>query len=213
MLRSRFDLIAAWLGARSIGRGLPLPVSDHGGLRVDTGTPAENRRYVFADPLEGLRELAHSIEAPRVALKLAGAREEMIPLLTARWRISEPNFMMIRERLPDPDAVHPNGYRLELSTSQATTTARFLTAGGDLAASGHAIEFDGVFAYDRIVTEPAHQRRGLGRAVMATLSRARRSAASMPILVATAEGRALYLALGWTPYSPWTTALIPDPAP
>ncbi|MBO9662920.1 GNAT family N-acetyltransferase [Dokdonella sp.] len=206
-------LVYSWVGARSIGRGLPLPVPDRGGLRVDTDRPEERRRYVFARRTEGLCELAESIREPRVALKLAGTREELASLLPARWRIAEPGFMMIRERPHATAAACPDGYRLERSTAGATTEVRILTAHGELAAGGYAIEYAGVFAYDRIVTEAAHRRRGLGRAVMAALDSARRSEASRPVLVATPEGRALYADLGWTLHSPWTTALIPDPAP
>lgn len=205
-------LVAAWLGARSVGRGLPLPVPDRGGLRVDTDRPEERRRYVFARPTEEVRELAESIREPRVALKLAGSHEELAVLLPARWRISEPGFLMVRDGADTEAPSLADEYRLQLSTTDATTEARILTAHGEPAASGYAVEYAGVFAYDRIVTEPAHRRRGLGRAVMAALGSARRSAASRPVLVATPEGRTLYASLGWTLYSPWTTALIPDPA-
>lgn len=206
-------LVHAWLAARSIGRGLSLPVPDRGGLRVDTARPEERRRYVFVRPTDGMRELAESIREPRVALKLAGTREELASLLPARWRIAEPGFMMIRERPDTAEGTCPGGYRLERSTTGAATAVRILTAHGELAASGYAVEYAGVFVYDRIVTEAAHRRRGLGRAVMAALGAARRSAASRPVLVATPEGRALYAELGWTLHSPWTTALIPDSTP
>lgn len=63
--------------------------------------------------------------------------------------------------------------------------------------------------YDQIITEPAHQRLGLGRIVMSALGSARRSAQSRQVLVATAEGRALYLNLGWRDYSPFMSAAIP----
>lgn len=203
-------LVHAWLAARSIGRGLPLPVPDRGGLRVDTARPEERRRYVFARPTDGMRELAESIREPRIALKLAGTREELASLLPARWRIAKPGFMMIRERPDTAEDTCPGGYRLERSTTGAATAVRILTAHGELAASGYAVEYAGVFVYDRIVTEAAHRRRGLGCAVMAALGAARRSVASRPVLVATPEGRALYAGLGWTLHSPWTTALIPD---
>lgn len=206
-------LVEAWVGARSIGRGLPLPVRDHGGLRVDTDRPEERRRYVFARPSESLRELAESVREPLVALKLAGTREELAALLPARWRISEPGFLMVHTGA-DADAPSlADEYRLHLSTADATTEARILTRHGELAASGYAVEYAGVFVYDRIVTDAAHRRRGLGRVVMAALGSARRSAASRPVLVATPEGRALYTRLGWTLHSPWTTALIPATAP
>lgn len=206
-------LVEAWLGARSVGRGLPLPVRDRGGLRVDTSRPEERRRYVFVRPSEGLRDLAESISEPRIALKLAGTREELAALLPARWRISEPGFLMVRDGADTDAPPLADAYRLRLSTTAATTEARILTPNGELAASGHAVEYAGVFVYDRIVTDAAHRRRGLGRVVMAALGSARRSAASRPVLVATPEGRALYARLGWTLHSPWTTALIDDTAP
>lgn len=206
-------LVEAWVGARSVGRGLPLPVRDRGGLRVDTDRPEERRRYVFARPTEDLRELAESIREPRVALKLAGTHEALASLLPARWRISEPGFFMVRDGADAGAPPLAGGYRLHLSTVDATTEVRVLTERGELAASGYAVEYAGVFVYDRIVTEPAHRRRGLGHAVMAALGSARRSEASRPVLVATPEGRALYTRLGWTLHSPWTTALIPDSAP
>ena len=74
-------------------------------------------------------------------------------------------------------------------------------------------EAAGVFVYDRIETAPAHRRRGLGRAVMAALADARRSRAASQVLVATDDGRALYARLGWSVYSTFATAVIPeDPA-
>ena len=81
---------------------------------------------------------------------------------------------------------------------------------GSVAASGH-LALDERFAiYDRIVTDPAHQRRGLGRAVMHALQAlARAHGRHANVLVATAEGRALYESLGWRLHAPWATAVIP----
>ena len=76
-------------------------------------------------------------------------------------------------------------------------------------ASGDAAEFAGVFVYDRIRTEEPFRRRGLGRALIAALGRERRSPESREILVATEQGRALYLTLGWRDYAPYTTGVIP----
>lgn len=55
------ELPWAWLAGRSIARGLPLPVAVHGGMRVDTASPEEACRYVFAGPEPGLAALASSI--------------------------------------------------------------------------------------------------------------------------------------------------------
>lgn len=38
------DTLYAWLYGRSLARGVPQPVPDHGGFRVDTGTEGEISR-------------------------------------------------------------------------------------------------------------------------------------------------------------------------
>ena len=43
-------LVSDWLTARSLARGLPPPIADRGGLRVDVGSDAEISRWVFAAP-------------------------------------------------------------------------------------------------------------------------------------------------------------------
>src|SRR5436305_1649172 len=48
----------AWLAARSIARGVPLPVASHGGYRVDTRSDTETARWVFAHAGPGLESLA-----------------------------------------------------------------------------------------------------------------------------------------------------------
>jgi predicted GNAT family acetyltransferase len=106
-------------------------------------------------------------------------------------------------------AALPPGYRIEMLASGATTSVRITGETGELAASGYATEAGGVFLYDRIVTEIDHRRRGLGSAVMSALAGVRQSAASVPVLVATEDGRALYTQLGWTLHTPFSTACIP----
>lgn len=203
-------MIEGWLRARSVARGLPAPVAEHGGWRVETGLPHELRRYVFARPEEGLRVLAETIATPRVFLKLCGSEEEMHPLLTERWQFDEPRFVMTGDAFhaaPPPLAA---GYSLQLYRSGPTLSARIVTGRGELAASGHAAEADGVFIYDQIETAPAHQRRGLASYLMQALRSTRKSPAATQVLVATAAGRALYETLGWEMRSPYTTAHVVD---
>ena len=204
------DLVRAWLTARSAARGLPAPVADSGGWRVDTGTPAERCRYVFAAPTDALRHLAATIDAPHIALKLCGTEADLRALVSARWDVTGDTWMMTCDAAPADARPLPPGYAAELTVAGPVASVRITTDTGDLAASGYAAELDGVFAYDRIVTDPAHGRRGLGSAVMATLATARRSSASRQVLVATAAGRALYETLGWTVCSPYATAVLPS---
>jgi hypothetical protein len=202
------ELIGGWLRARSVARGLPMPVADHGGWRVDTRRPEELRRYVFARGEEGLRRLADSIHTPKVFLKLCGSEQEMRALTGARWQIKEPRFVMTGEGFDAAQRPLAAGYSLQLTRYGPTVAARIVTTGGELAASGYAAESSGVFIYDLIRTEPAHRRRGLAAYLVQTLRTTRQSSASKQVLVATAEGRELYSMLGWHTLSPYTTAAL-----
>ncbi|KQX25562.1 MULTISPECIES: GNAT family N-acetyltransferase [unclassified Sphingomonas] len=207
-------LIAGWLAARSAVRGLPAPVSDRGGWRVDTGLPGETRRHVFPAACPGLVALGAAIDEPLVLLKLAGTHAELAALLPPRWRLEPLAHVMTCAGgfgggdLPDL----PRGYRLLLERDGDRAFARIVAADGGTAASGHAAERDGIFIYDRIATEAPHRRLGLGRALMLALQGTRRASASRQVLTATTDGRALYTALGWRVHCPWSTAAIPAPA-
>lgn len=200
-------LLAAWLAARSVARGLALPVPDHGGWRVDTGLPGEIRRHVFAGPVPGISALAASIHCPHILIKMCDTGEQLLKLLPPRWQLLPAGFFMTHEGSLQASAL-PAGYRLEVATSQAITTARILTSDGAVVASGHAVEHAGVFVFDRIVTEAAHRRRGLGRALIAALGARQRSDSARRLLVATEDGLKLYLSLGWHIQSPYATATI-----
>lgn len=109
----------------------------------------------------------------------------------------------------------PPGYELDLCTDDSVIVARIFSRDGNLAASGYAAGAEGVFIYDRIITEEPHRRRGLASAIVKALSSRRHPADARQALVATQEGRALYTRLGWMIRSPWTTAVIrgaPSPA-
>src|ERR1700761_3008320 len=92
------ELIAGWLAARSIARGLPAPLPDHGGMRVDTGLPNEVRRYVFAGPAQGIRELAVSIDAPYIPIKMCGTGDQLLALVPRRWELrAGSSYLMTRD--------------------------------------------------------------------------------------------------------------------
>ncbi len=203
------DLVRAWAEAWSLGRNLPVPVADHGGLRIDTGSPTEARRYVFAQATPGLRALAEATEEPRVFIKLCAPDDDLRALAPPRWLLEPACWLMTCPgRTAATPALSPP-YALRLSTVGPVSEARIVTAAGEVAASGHAAEHAGVFVYDRIVTEEAHRRRGLGRVVMAALASARRAPDAPQVLVATRDGRALYETLGWSVHSPYATVFIP----
>lgn len=109
----------------------------------------------------------------------------------------------IERSLPPGDSIKTNqiGEAIEV---------RVKSSAGELAASGYAAETPGAFIYDRIVTTLEHRRRELGNAVMKALQRAKRSRGKPELLIATADGRSLYEALGWRIVSALSTASIPD---
>ncbi|WEF30894.1 GNAT family N-acetyltransferase [Pseudoduganella chitinolytica] len=201
------QLIGNWLRARSICHGLPAPVPDRGGWRLDTARPGELRRHVFGAPCDGLRELGATVEMPQVFLKLCGSGAELLALLPPRWRLDEPRYVMVAGDWPAAVALAP-GYTLRLTRAGAVTTVRIMSADGAVAATGHAAEWAGVFVYDRIETAPAHRRRGLGAGVMHALRQARLDRAAVEILVATKAGQALYRSLGWDTISDYSTAFV-----
>ena len=201
------ELLWDWLRARSIARGLPAPVAAHGGMLVETGAPDETRRYVFAAAVPALRELAQSIAAPLIPIKLCGHGEQLLSLVSAGWRLQPQAYLMTHAgALPQAPALPPS-YRLELAVDGPLRGARILAGDGVIAASGYAVEHGGVFVFDRIATAAPHRRRGLGSVLMAALAATQQSGNARRILVATEDGRALYARLGWSVLSPYSTVV------
>jgi GNAT superfamily N-acetyltransferase len=202
------QLLASWLAARSIARGLPAPVPDRGGLRVDTGQPDELRRYVFAGADPAITELAREINQPKVFIKMCGWPSLLQARVTPRWQLQPDAYLMTKDAGRNPVPSLPTGFWMQVATEGCTTTARIFAEDDTLAASGYAVEYEGVFAFDRIATEAQHQRQGLGAALMAALGTAQQSQAAQRVLVATEQGRALYTTLGWRVLSPYSTVTI-----
>lgn len=202
-------MLYSWLSARSIARGLPAPVPDYGGYRVDTNSAAEIRRWVFSQVGAGLVQLGHSINQPRHFLKLCDSAEKLRSILPARWQLSTSGYFM--QACGDPTKRSmAAGYTAETERRSEVVEVRIRSGSGELAASGYAVETQDVFIYDRIVTTPQHRRKGLGSAVMATLHQAKQSSDKPELLVATEDGRALYTTLGWRLISLYSTASTID---
>jgi GNAT superfamily N-acetyltransferase len=201
------ELLRAWVDGRSVARGLPASVPDRGGWRVDTNRPEEVRRWVFAEVTPGLVELGRTIDAPAHVLKLCGHPERLRAALPSNWAVEPATHFMAA---PATWSERPlaDGYRLEVNSDGAAYHVGVTTLNGDVAASGYGGETTGAFVYDRIATEPEHRRKGLGSAVMLALRETRRDKSTAELLVATAEGQALYASLGWRTLSPYATAYI-----
>lgn len=203
-------LIERWLTGRSLARGLPLPVHQGGGLRVDADSPGEVRRHVFVDAGAALQECASKIHAPYIFLKAAVEPEVMRAALSPHWKVEGPAYLMRGPATMTGEAELPPAYRIALESEHGGQVAKVVHASGQTAAAGRIALHAGCAVFDQIVTEDGHRRLGLGTLVMLTLDTlAERAGVTERLLVATEDGRALYQRLGWRVASPWSTATLP----
>lgn len=192
------EAVRAWVTGWSVSRGAPAPVEVPGGHRIDVGLPGHMRRYVLpeADPAV-LRDLVAAATEPGTWIKVCAPAGRVTPALTPRWEVQDPEFMMSATLRP-ATATAPDGYTVRTVTADGVTEAEVRAADGSLAASGRTGRTGGVVVFDRIATDAAHRRRGLGSLVMRALGAAAlERGAEHGVLVATREGLSLYGALGW----------------
>lgn len=201
-------LLRAWVAGRSQARGLPGPVLDRGGSRVDTNSDVEVCRWIFPEILPGLLELGRDVRHPGYLLKVCGPTDDLRAAVPNRWQV-EPTgyFMMATACWGSP--LMPAEYTMKVERIGAVTEVQIRTVGGALVGSGYAAETEEAFVYDRIMTALGHRRKGLGRALMTALQATRHNQGLPGLLVATEDGRALYRSLGWRTLSPYSTASIP----
>jgi GNAT superfamily N-acetyltransferase len=201
-------LVETWVRGWALSRGVAPPTPAYGGLRVDVGLPDQQARYVFARAGDGFAQAARSIVEPHVFIKAFAPPEAVQRRLVAGWRISAVNLMMTTDGLGLADMRLPPEYRLERDDLQRGHLVRLLTPHGELAASGRAFVIGATAVFDQIETHPDHRRRGLGRVVMSALgAAATRTGADHGLLVATADGEALYTTMGWRSQWPLTSAV------
>jgi GNAT superfamily N-acetyltransferase len=210
------DIFLAWIRGWAITREVAPPVPHADGFRTDVGAPRQVARYLFSQPSPTLRELAARVTTPWVFLKACATGDELRALLPAPWQMQPDGFMMTCGEAPFPArAALPAGYALHVADDCARTRrahVRIDAPDGGVAAEGHLALDERRAIYDRIGTAPAHQRRGLGGAVMHALQAlAHAHGRHAGVLVATPAGRALYESLGWRLHAPWATAVIPGP--
>ncbi|WP_344476984.1 GNAT family N-acetyltransferase [Nonomuraea monospora] len=179
------------------------------GLRVDVGLPGHVARHIVAAPTpRTLRRLAGTLTAPGTWLKLCAPAEAVAPLLTSPWAVQDPEFMMTAP-LTRGAVEAPPGYHLAVTTRAGVTAARLLTDAGEVAARGQFALAGTTAVVDQVETAAGHRRRGLGTVVMRTIAATAASkGARTGVLVATAQGQALYSTLGWTLHTPVTAAVL-----
>ncbi len=131
--------------------------------------------------------------------------------LPERW-VVQPSATMMTAPLGkvEREISLPRGYSLSTRAEGAALVVIVAGPDGADAASGRLIRSGGHAVFDRIETDAAHRRLGLGRGVMAALTVvALERGVNAGVLVATSAGRWLYEAIGWDKHAAYTTAVIP----
>jgi GNAT superfamily N-acetyltransferase len=198
------ELLALWTRGWALTRGVSPPVWDDGGWRIEVGAPDQVRRFVHAEADAAVLRRADRITEPNVFLKVCEDEATTMACLPCGWSVKPPGFMMTLSGAMTAASPDAEGYKVSLEQLGAVLHCRLLADDVEVA-RGRIVVIDGAIAvYDRISVDPGHRRRGLGRRVMRTLEG--EVSTRTGVLVATAEGRALYTSLGWTLHSRYTTA-------
>ncbi|MDA1360363.1 GNAT family N-acetyltransferase [Glycomyces luteolus] len=193
------ELVMAWGRGRAHSRITAQPEPIDGGFRVAVGPPSTEIRQVFHTYTPGsLAATAVRLDEPGNQVMIAGPSALLASVVPATWTMDEGGHLMAVAFGPAAYAV-PEDYRLLLDTEGPLTVARVFHRNGDLAASAR-LGRDGEFGvFDKVVTAPAHQRRGLGSLMMRALTvSAYAQGMRFGLLVGSDDGRALYEHLGWS---------------
>jgi len=202
-------LLRLWVQGWAASRGVPPPVAHSDGWRVEVGLPQQNRRHVFPGISQALHALGATVLEPWHYLKAFATADELRAALPPHWHVEAQTHFMRFDGPPPPAPALPGGYGLDVATQGGLAMARVLAADGSVAAAGHAAVVEDAAIFDRVSTEPAHRRRGLGRAVMCALDAASRTiGARRGLLGATADGYATYRTLGWRVHAPFASGVI-----
>lgn len=203
------DLVMAWGRGWANSRGVPTPANVPGGFRADVGLRGHRVRYVLHTwDIEMLAALDRQVTAPGTWIKVSGRLTDLRSVLSARWTMDSTGYLMsapFTVGAVDPQAP----YEIRVTTAGDVIVATVIDAAGTTAASGRLAPADEFGVIDQVVTAPAHRRRGLGTAVMGTLSdHAARNGLGTGLLVATDDGRCLYRSLGWKVQSEIAAAFV-----
>ncbi|GLZ76643.1 hypothetical protein Afil01_14500 [Actinorhabdospora filicis] len=201
------ELVMAWGTGWAASRRTPAPVAVPGGFRVDVDEPGHRVRHVLHD-LGALPAL--DVDAVPGAWVKAVAEPGDLHAALPGWTPGPPGYLMTGPVTTDVPAA-PEGYSVEAGEEPGVLAVSVRDAAG--AAAYGRLGLAGDFGVlDKIVTEPGHRRRGLGRLVVAVLlAEAGARGVGTGLLVGTDDGRALYRALGWSDRAPLPSAYVPEP--
>ncbi|MFH8404471.1 GNAT family N-acetyltransferase [Streptomyces sp. NPDC018019] len=199
------DLVRTWVAGWAVSRRTPRPAELPWGLYIEVGLPEQVGRHVLPDP-DGpsIRAAAASVTVPHTWIKAPADPDAVAPWLPRGWVVDreETGHLMATDLHPTTPAPL-DGYTTTVETRDGVTYVRITDAAGEPAAQGQMALLGQATVVDRVTTDPAHRRRGLGRHVMQTLAgHAQARGATLAVLGATDAGRALYETLGWKTHAP-----------
>ncbi|MFF9899538.1 GNAT family N-acetyltransferase [Streptomyces longispororuber] len=199
------ELVRTWAAGWAVSRRTPPPVVRPWGVYLDVRGPGQVGRHVLPHATESaVRAAAASVSVRDTWLKVPAEPEGVEPWLPEGWAVDkeESGYLMAVDLRPAAPAL-PDGYAPTTGTRDGVTFLRVHDGTGALAAQGQMAVLGEAAVVDRVVTAPAHRRRGLGGYVMRALARdALARGARLGVLGATDDGRALYETLGWTLRAP-----------
>jgi GNAT superfamily N-acetyltransferase len=206
------DVVEKWLKAWCLSRELTMPMKYKSGLMVNVGYVNQKTRYVFSEPNEDFIQLSKQLSETNIFLKVCASPSEIKHKISEKWIIQPQGFMMscFHRMNVTNNSLHED-YKLEFDFYNSTFVVRIVTQQGELASIGRVVLVDDLAVYDRISTDSKHRRKGLAKFLMKELEKIAISKGVFNnFLVATEEGKSLYLSLGWELYSYYTSIVIPD---
>ncbi|MEU8437138.1 GNAT family N-acetyltransferase [Streptomyces sp. NPDC029216] len=209
MTKIESELIRRWLNGWTVARSLPEaePVESAGdGLR-STCNQLGREVEVFAlradEEPESLARLAATVAAARQTTWLTvptlrpGIVESVVGAAGLEL-LHRSEWFMTTDLTEHPQHAPAAPYEREVRTNGPVTVVSLHDSTGAVAARGTIAVIGADAVADRIETDAAHRRRGLGRAVMSALAEAAvTQGARTGLLIASEEGQRLYSSLGW----------------
>ncbi|HEY0471342.1 MAG TPA: GNAT family N-acetyltransferase [Kribbella sp.] len=208
-MRDREELVRRWQAGWSVSRGWTKVEDDNDGiLTVRAGEDNRATEYVVLDADDKPERVERAVE---LALDAGGGRGAGWITVATDDRESrveqfedlglevqrEQDWLMTIQLSEQPALKLSDRYSLhsELESDLIITRA---TLHGGVVSSGRMAVVGPDAVADRIETDPAHRRHGLGSAVMASLvETAAAQGATRGILIASIDGLRLYRSLGW----------------
>jgi GNAT superfamily N-acetyltransferase len=209
MTKIESELIRRWLTGWTVARSLPEaePVGyARDGLRSKCDQPGREVE-VFAlradEEPESLARLAAVVAAARRTtwLTVPTLRPDTVEAVVGAAGLEllhRSEWFMTTDLTEHPRHAPAAPYEREVRTEGPVTVVSIHDSCGEVAARGTIAVVGADAIADRIETDAAHRRRGLGRAMMSALAEAAvAQGARTGLLIASEEGQRLYSSLGW----------------